>query len=147
MVLLILLKGTPLVNVSKQKCLKITTDSNLTWVYHVAIVCKKMSYYLYLIGCQQKVVPNNIIKILNDSLMFSHFVYSLPVWSPSLSVNLLHHITHLHNCGVCMTSGLRKYDHVSHYRLAIGWLPASTVIQHCLLVVMHKRCRCNHCLL
>ena len=39
----ILLEGTPLVNVSKQKYLKITIDSNLTWAYQVANVCKKMA--------------------------------------------------------------------------------------------------------
>ena len=39
----ILLEGTPLVNVSKQKYLGITIDSNLTWAYHVANVCKKMA--------------------------------------------------------------------------------------------------------
>ena len=41
-VLPILLEGTPLVNVSKQKYLGITIDNNLTWVYHVANVYKKM---------------------------------------------------------------------------------------------------------
>ena len=41
-VLAILLKGTPLVNVSKQNYLGITIDSNVTWAYHVANVCKKM---------------------------------------------------------------------------------------------------------
>ena len=45
--------------------------------------------------------------------MFSHFVNGLPVWGPTLSVNLLHRITHLHNSGVRMTSGLYKYDHVT----------------------------------
>ena len=43
----ILLEGTPLVNVSKQKYLGITIDNNLTWAYHVANVCKKMAYYLF----------------------------------------------------------------------------------------------------
>ena len=39
----ILLEGTPLVNVSKQKYLVITIDGNLTWAYHVANVWKKMA--------------------------------------------------------------------------------------------------------
>ena len=43
----ILLEGTSLVNVSKQKYLGITIDSDLTWAYHVASVCKKMVYYLF----------------------------------------------------------------------------------------------------
>ena len=46
-VLLVLLEGTPLVNMSKQKYLGITIDSNLIWAYHVANVCKKMAYYLF----------------------------------------------------------------------------------------------------
>ena len=46
-VLPILLKGTPLVNVSKQKYLGITIDSNLTWACHIANVCKKMVYYVF----------------------------------------------------------------------------------------------------
>ena len=39
-VLPILLERTFLVNVSKQKYLGITIDSNLIWIYHVASVCK-----------------------------------------------------------------------------------------------------------
>ena len=55
----ILLEDTPLVNVSKQKYLGITIDSNMTWAYHVANVCKMMVYYLYyLIGCHQKVATS-----------------------------------------------------------------------------------------
>ena len=42
-----------LVNVSKQKYLGITIDSNLTWAYHVANVCKKATtiklFVIYLI--------------------------------------------------------------------------------------------------
>ena len=66
----ILLDATPLVNVTKQKYLGITIDSNLTWALHVANVCKKMAYYLYLIGCHRKVLPSNIIKMLINSLVF-----------------------------------------------------------------------------
>ena len=90
-----LLEGTPLVNLSKQKYLGITIGSNLTWASHVAYVCKKMTYYLYLIGCHRKVLPSNVIEMLIDSLVFSHYVYGLPVWGPSLSVNLLHCIIQL----------------------------------------------------
>ena len=42
-VLPVLLEGIPLVNVSKQKYLGITIDSNMTWAYHVDNVCKKMA--------------------------------------------------------------------------------------------------------
>ena len=41
-------------NVSKQKYLGVIIDSNLTWVHHIAHVCKKMAYYLYLIELLSK---------------------------------------------------------------------------------------------
>ena len=67
-----------LVNVSKQKHLRITIDSNLIWAYHVAYICKKMAYYLYhLISYHQKVV--SYVFPLIDSFVFSHFVHGLPV--------------------------------------------------------------------
>ena len=55
--------------------------------------------------------------MLIGSLLASHFVYALSVLGPSLSVNLLHRYTQLHNHGVRMIFGLRKYDHVSQHRL------------------------------
>ena len=66
---------------NKNTYLGITIDSNLTWAYHVAMLClQEDSTLSILIGCHQKVLPINIIKILIDSLMLSHFVYGLPVW-------------------------------------------------------------------
>ena len=77
-----------------------------------------------------------------DSFVLSYLVYGLRVvWSsclgPSLSVDLLHHIS-LHNRGVRMTSGLHKYDYVSHYRFVIGFLPVSSVIPHRSLIATYK---------
>ena len=69
--------------------------------------------------------------MLIDSLVFV-FCAWLSCLGPSLSVNLLHHVNH----EVRMTSGLRKYDHVSHYRFVIDWLPVSSVILHYSLVAM-----------
>ena len=65
-----LLESTPLMNLSKQKYLEIIIDSNQTWV------CLQKDGILYiLIGCHQKVLPNNTIKMLLDSLLFSHYVW------------------------------------------------------------------------
>ena len=46
----VLLEGTPLVNVSKQKYLGITIDSNLTWDYHVVMFARRwhMIYFDWL---------------------------------------------------------------------------------------------------
>ena len=47
-VLLILLEGTPLVNVSKQKYLGITTNSNLTWAYMLLMFARRWHIIQYL---------------------------------------------------------------------------------------------------
>ena len=44
----VLLDGTPLSKVDRQKYLGVTFDNKLTWYSHVAAVCKNMAYYLYL---------------------------------------------------------------------------------------------------
>ena len=53
-----------------------------------------------------------------ESLVFSHVLYCLPVWGPSLSdakVNRLICLQHRAISRLCM--GLHKYDHVSHHSM------------------------------
>ena len=119
-------------------------DSNLTWAYHVANVCKKMAYYLFWSAVITRYFFNNIIKMLINSLVFSPFVHGLHVW---LFYYVSVYFIVLLNCGIHMTSGLHKYDHVSLYRFIIGWLPVSSVIQCCSLVAIYKEYKSNHWLL
>ena len=67
-------------NVIKQKYLGITIDSNFTWAYNFAKCLQEDGILSIFIGCHQKVLPSNIIKVLINSLVFSYFVYCLPVW-------------------------------------------------------------------
>ena len=100
-----------------------------------------------VLGVSLKAVPWDlcVIKMLIDSLIASHLVYALHVWGPSLSVGLLHRITRLHNHGVRMIFGLRKYDHVSQHRFTLGWLPVDLVTRHHSLIAMYKQYKSNHC--
>ena len=43
-------------------------------------------------------------------------------------------LTRLHNHGVRLTCGFRKYDHVSQYRAQLGWLPVDSFIKYRSLV-------------
>ena len=99
-------------------------------------------------------LPIQIIKMLIDFLapgIFSLiFCVHMHQWSSCLGSFIkcesILHITRLHNCGVSMIS---EYDHVSHHRFALGWIPAAagSVIQHLSLVTMYQQDRDNHCLL
>ena len=44
--------------VQKQKYLRITFDTKLNWSYHVANVCRNMSYYLTLVSPHVKSLPS-----------------------------------------------------------------------------------------
>ena len=46
----------------------------------------------------------------------SHLNYALSVWGPSLNKDLFSRLCRLHDRAVCVTCGLRKYDHVSDCR-------------------------------
>ena len=59
--------------------------------------------------------------MLVDCLVFSRLTYALPVWGPAVHQNSLSRINRLHNRAIRIVCGLRKSDHVSGHRQAIGW--------------------------
>ena len=68
----------------KQKYLGLIFDNQLSWSSHVSHVCKKMAYYLHLVGLHKRILPANLIKLLMDSLVLPRMQYALLVWGPSL---------------------------------------------------------------
>ena len=76
--------------------------------------------------------------MLVESLVLSHLNYALCVWGTSLNTDLVSRLCHLYNRAIRVTCGLKKFDHVSDCRLALGWLPLNFFIQHRALNVMYK---------
>ena len=64
--------GVELTVTEKQKYLGLIFDCSLSWTHHVANVCSKMSYYLYLLGSHRHVIDYNLMKMLLESLVLSH---------------------------------------------------------------------------
>ena len=79
----------PLKPVSTQKYLGVVFDDQLRWDSHISTVCKKVSYYLYWINAHYKHMPNDVLKLLVDSLVLSRLTYALPVWGPTISKQCL----------------------------------------------------------
>ena len=93
------------------KYLGLTFDDALSWSHQVFKVCQSMSFYLHLLNKQKLIFKMDLLKLLIESLVFSHVLYCLPVWGPSLSdvnVNRLKHLQYQAN-RLCV--GLQKYDH------------------------------------
>ena len=119
-------------------------DSQLRWDIHVNHVCKRMSYYLYLISYHRRQLPSQILKMLMDTLVLSQF-YALPVWGPSLGTAAVSRLQRLCNQAVRVTCGLRKYDHVSAARHNLGWLPFELLVQYRTLVLMRRHYVHDNC--
>ena len=66
---LISIDGVELTVATKQKYLGLTFDCSLSWAHHVANVCSKMSYYLYLLSTHRHVIDYNLMKMLLESLI------------------------------------------------------------------------------
>ena len=75
----------PLSVVSKQKYLGLIFDDALSWSHQVFKVCQSLSYYLHFLKKQKLIFKMDLLKLLIESLVFSHVLYCLPVWGPSLS--------------------------------------------------------------
>ena len=132
--------------VTQQKYLGLVFDSQLSWSSHVFGVCKKMSYYLYLLNSYRHVLSNNLMKLLLDSLVLSHVYYALPVWGPSLSLQLSSRLRRMQNRAVRLAFSLKKYDHVSDYYKQLHWFPLDQLINFHSLCSMHKQFHQRRCI-
>ena len=95
-----------------------------------------MAFYLHQINHHSRSLPSNVLKLLTESLVFPRLTYALPVWGPAIHQDSLVRLNHLHNRALCITCGLRKFDHISNHRWNIGWLLVSSLIQHRTLCAM-----------
>ena len=55
------------------------------------------------------VLPMFILKLLVESLVLSHLNYTLPVWGPALTHDLLA-LVKMHNRAIRVIGGLKKFD-------------------------------------
>ena len=79
-----------------------------------------------------------IMKLLLDSLVQSHIYYALPVWGPSLSLQLSSHLKRLQNRAVRLAFSLKRYDRVSDYYKQLNWLPLDQFIKFRYMCSMYK---------
>ena len=131
--------GVELTVIEKQKYLELIFDCSLSWTHHVANVCSKMSYYLYLLGSHRHVIDYNLMKMLLESLVLSQLSYCVTAWGPSLGSTLLHKLQRMQNRAVRLCCSLRKYDHVSAFYHRLNWLPLPCFIQFRSLCLMHRQ--------
>jgi len=60
--------------------------------------------------------------LVTQSLILSLFDYTDVVYIPCLNKHLLHRIQLIQNSCLCLSYGIRKYDHISPFYQRSGWL-------------------------
>ena len=128
----IMVGGVVLNAVTKQIYIGLVFDQNLSWDHHVSLLCKRMSYYLYVIHCHRNVLGSKLLKLLTESLVLSHLNYCLPIWGVSLHTQSLHtqslqRLKRMQNRAVHLCRNLHKYDHVSEHCQYLKWLQLNAI--------------------
>ena len=131
--------------VDTQLYLGLMFDSKLSWESQVSNVCKKMSYYTYLLTCQRHILNDELKRLLVDSLVSSHFDLCFVCLGTFLTQQRLQR---LQNCAIWFCTGSRKYESVWKYHHQLQWLPISELIPYQSLHQMYRQfhSKQSHCI-
>uniref|UniRef100_A0A2A4JRM8 Reverse transcriptase domain-containing protein n=1 Tax=Heliothis virescens TaxID=7102 RepID=A0A2A4JRM8_HELVI len=104
------------------KDLGVTIDSNLSWSAHVNEVSRKVHFSMHTLRCLQNFLPLKTKICLAQSLIQPIIDYADACYLDATE-ELLNKLERLQNLCIRFVFGLRKYDHVSHLRKELKWLP------------------------
>lgn len=104
------------------KNLGIYFDSTLSWRYQVTEVSRKMFAASASLRRLRNFLPTATKISLAQSLLLPILDYA-DVAYPDLNIDMLNKLERLQNLCIRFVFGLRKFDHVSHYRSQLKWLP------------------------
>lgn len=102
--------------------LGVTFDARLSWVSHIKEVSRKFYAALHSIIRLKRFLPRSAKITLVNSLLIPIIDYA-DVAYLDLSEELLNKLDRLLNTCIRFIFCLRKYDHVSHFRAELKWLP------------------------
>ncbi|XP_072934958.1 uncharacterized protein [Epargyreus clarus] len=104
------------------KDLGLLINSTLSWNAHVNEVSRRVHYSLHSIKCLQGVLPLKTKITLAQTLIQPIIDYADACYLDATE-ELLNKLERLQNLCIRFIFGIRKYDHVSHLRKDLKWLP------------------------
>ena len=84
----ITIDGSVVKQVNNVKFLGLTIDSRLSWKPHIDLLCSKVAKTIGILHKIKCIVPNNVLKILYNSLILSNISYCNLVWGNTYSCYL-----------------------------------------------------------
>ena len=110
--------------VTKARSLGITFTNTLNWQIHVRLVARKVTGSLFTLRFFPHVLSRDIRKHLFEALVFPLFDYAAPVYNHLGKERVLTLEEALKACVWFVVGGILRSDHITPYRLALGWLSA-----------------------
>lgn len=104
------------------KNLGLLVDNTLSWVPQVADVSRKIFATVRSLNRWKNFLPIKTKITLANSLLLPILDYA-DICYPDLTEEQLNKLERLQNLCIRFIFGLRKFDHVSHYRVKLKWLP------------------------
>lgn len=114
--------GTIIEYTTKAKNLGVIFDNLLSWSPHVCEVSRRVFASFHSLRRLQNFLPRQTKITLAQSLLLPLIDYADVCWA-SANEEQLNKLERLQNLGIRFIFGLRKFDHVSHFRKELGWLP------------------------
>lgn len=111
----------PLGYCSEVKNLGLIITENLSLQHHITEVSRKMYGAMHALKCMQNFLPFSAKSILVNSILLPILDYA-DVCYPDATEEQLNKLERLLNLCIRYMYGLRKYDHISHYRTQLKWL-------------------------
>ena len=130
-------RDSELATCNEVKNLGVIFDGALSWDAHIASLSRRCMGVLAGLSHVRHHLPEGVITTLVSALVLSQVRYCLTVYGNGSQKNL-DKIQKILNFGARVIFGRRKFDHVSHLRERLGWLPARQLAEHCTLCLAHK---------
>ena len=125
--------------------LGVVLDAKLSWKAHINHIRKKFNRVMFSLRFFRQYTTETLRKRLAAALLFPHLDYCSVVFLDA-SQELRHTLQKLQNSCVRYVLGVRRADHISPHRAALGWLRTDTRRQYFMAVLMYKILRMQYLL-
>ena len=119
------------------KFLGIFIDPNMNFKYHISSIISKVSKSMYFLRSVKNILTEKALKSVYYSLIHSHFVYGIQIWSCTSPGNLVP-LSLKQKAAVRIVSGATYTSHTEPIFKKLAILPLANLIEFFKLQFMHK---------
>jgi len=121
--------GKDIIPTDTAKDLGVILDSNLTYDEHIIKTASSCMSCLGQINHVKHAFDKRTLLLIINSLVFSKLLYCSNVWANTSKCNI-NKLQAVQNFTCHITSGARKYDHVTPIHKELNWLPVASQLYY-----------------